>query len=97
MFISVARNSVGERLSRRSMQRIVNKYLEEAQLKHSENRTVTTHGLRHTTGYLFQLMGAPLREIQDFPGHADPRTTSIYAHIVNLWENNPASRLKIAI
>ena len=96
MFISVARNSSGERLSRRSMQRIVNKYLDGASLKHSESRTVTTHGLRHTVGYLLQRLGKPLRVIQEALGHADPRTTAIYAHIVNLWDNNPFSSLALS-
>ena len=93
MFISVSPNSAGGRLTRRSMQRIVNACLEAAALKHSESRTVTTHGLRHTVGYLLTAIGKPLRVIQEFLGHADPRTTAIYAHIFNLWENNPASSL----
>ncbi len=93
MFISVSRNSAGGRLTRRSMQRIVNGYLEAAALKHSESRTVTTHGLRHTVGYLLTKAGKPLRVIQEILGHADPRTTAIYAHIVNLWQNNPLSVL----
>lgn len=100
MFINLSRNiSDGKenRLTRTSMQRIVNGYLEQARLKHSENRTVTTHGLRHTVGYLLTLMGRPLREIQDALGHADPKTTAIYAHIVNLWENNPFSKLNLNI
>ena len=95
MFVSVSRNSYGGRLTRRSMQRIVNCYLEEAELKESESRTVTTHGLRHTVGYLLQLAGSPLREIQEVLGHADPRTTAIYAHIVNLWSHNPLCRLSV--
>ena len=100
MFISVSRNisqNSENRLTRRSMQRIVNACLEAAALKHNENRTVTTHGLRHTVGYLLQLQGRPLREIQEALGHADPRTTAIYAHIVNLWDNNPFSRVSIAV
>ena len=100
MFINLSRNQPPgkeNRLTRTSMQRIVNKYLEEAGLKHSESRTMTTHGLRHTVGYLLTLMGRPLREVQDFLGHADPQTTAIYAHIVDLWDNNPASRLNIEV
>jgi len=83
-------------LTRRSMQRIVNAYLEKAALKESESRTVTTHGLRHTVGYLLTRLKRPLREIQEALGHCDPRTTAIYAHIVNLWDNNPFSRLALS-
>ena len=95
MFISVSRNSDGQRLTRRSMQNIVNDCLEKASLKYSESKTVTTHGLRHTVGYLLTQAGKPLRVIQDFLGHADPRTTAIYAHIVNLWSDNPALSLEL--
>ncbi len=100
MFINLSRNiSQGKenRLTRTSMQRIVNGYLKKAELKHSENRTITTHGLRHTVGYLLTAMGRPLREIQEALGHADPKTTAIYAHIVNLWSNNPFSRLTLIV
>ncbi len=97
MFVSVSRNSDLCRLTRRSMQRIVNAYLEKAALKESESRTVTTHGLRHTVGYLLTQTGKPLRVIQEFLGHCDPRTTAIYAHIVNLWLNNPASSLGLVV
>ncbi len=97
MFISVSRNSDRQRLTRRSMQAIVNDCLEKASLKHSETRTVTSHGLRHTVGYLLTQAGKPLRVIQDFLGHADPRTTAIYAHIVNLWTDNPANALGIML
>ena len=100
MFINLSRNiSEGKenRLTRTSMQRIVNGYLEQARLKHSENRTITTHGLRHTVGYLLTKNGKPLRVIQEALGHADPKTTAIYAHIVRLWDNNPFSSLALSV
>ncbi len=100
MFISFSPNAVSlseNRLRRGSMQRIVNDYLEAAALKHNESRTVTSHGLRHTVGYLLQSAGKPLREIQEALGHADPRTTAIYAHIVNLWDNNPFYGISISV
>ena len=100
MFINLSRNiSVNKenRLTRTSMQRIVNGYLKEAQLKHSESRTITTHGLRHTVGYLLTAMGKPLRVVQEFLGHSDPKTTALYAHIVNLWENNPVNEVEIIL
>ena len=79
------------------MQRIVNRYLQAAELKHSENRTLTTHGLRHSAATELLRMGCPLRQIQEALGHADPRTTAIYAHIVNLWQNNPFSQIAIRL
>ncbi len=100
MFVNLSRNiSQGKenRLTRTSMQRIVNRYLEKAKLKHSQSRTVTTHGLRHTVGYLLTAIGKPLRVVQEFLGHSDPKTTAIYAHIVNLWENNPVNEVEIIL
>ncbi len=100
MFISFSPNVVHKlenRLTRNSMQRIVNGYLDAASLKHNQNRTLTTHGLRHTFACLLHRIGKPLRVIQEFLGHADPRTTAIYAHIVNLWSDNPASDLSLNV
>ena len=97
VFISLASNYYGQPLSRRAMQRIANHYLELAKLKICENRTVTTHGLRHTVGYLMTLAGNSLRVIQDYLGHADPKTTAIYAHIADLWHNNPATTINLRL
>ncbi len=97
VFVSLARNSTGNRLTRRSMQRIVNQYLDKAALKHSQSRTMTTHGLRHTVGYLLTLAGSSLRTVQEFLGHSDPSTTAIYAHIASLWQDNPSSTLKLVL
>jgi integrase/recombinase XerD len=33
--------------------------------------------------------------VQDLLGHADPRTTAIYAHVADRWENNPALNVEI--
>ena len=37
------------------------------------------HDLRHTFGTRMAAAGAPLRAIQEWLGHSDYRTTSIYA------------------
>ena len=63
-------------------------------LKHTNGRTLSAHSLRHTAGTLALRTGSDLRQVQDLLGHADPRTTSIYAHIGDLWENNPASAVE---
>ena len=43
-------------------------------------RTVTFHDLRHTFATRLAAHGEPLRAIQEFLGHADSKTTQIYAH-----------------
>jgi integrase len=42
-------------------------------------RPVRFHDLRHTFGTRMAAVGAPLRAIQEWMGHSDYRTTSIYA------------------
>jgi integrase len=42
-------------------------------------RPVRFHDLRHTFGTRMAAAGAPLRAIQEWMGHSDYRTTSIYA------------------
>ncbi|MGK7880704.1 MAG: tyrosine-type recombinase/integrase [Crocosphaera sp.] len=122
IFISVAHTTRGQRLSRRSIRRIVDKYLQKIGLKELtsklnktpkiggeesksrqktdtnssktrdklQERKLSAHSLRHTAGTLSLRAGASLRQVQDLLGHADPRTTTIYAHIADRWQHNPA-------
>ncbi|MEY2830873.1 MAG: hypothetical protein RLZZ574_131 [Cyanobacteriota bacterium] len=97
LFISTGNNSRGKRISRRGIRTIVDHYLKLADLKHTPGRTISAHSLRHTAGTLALRSGADLRQVQDLLGHSDPRTTSIYTHVGDRWENNPALKLKIDI
>ncbi|MGV2831554.1 tyrosine-type recombinase/integrase [Myxosarcina sp. GI1(2024)] len=89
VFVSLSNNNKGWRLSRRSIREICDQTLVATNLKHTPGRTLTAHSLRHTAGTLALRTGADLRQVQDLLGHADPRTTSIYAHVGDRWEHNP--------
>ena len=43
-------------------------------------RSVKFHDLRHTFATRLAASGQPMRTIQEFLGHADSKTTQIYAH-----------------
>jgi integrase len=43
-------------------------------------RVITFHDLRHTFATRLAASGEPIRTIQEFLGHADAKTTQIYAH-----------------
>ena len=89
VFVSLSNNSKNQQLSRRSIRAIIDRYLVECNLKHTDGRTLSAHSLRHTAGTLALRSGSDLRQVQDLLGHADPRTTSIYAHVGDRWEHNP--------
>lgn len=95
LFVAVGNRAGGKRISRRGIRQIVDGYLTQTGLKHKPGRTLTAHSLRHTAGTLALRAGAELRQVQDLLGHKDPRTTTIYAHVAERWENNPALKLGI--
>lgn len=97
LFTAVGNRAGGKRISRRGIRLIVDKYLNKADLKYNPGRTISTHSLRHTAGTLALRAGAELRQVQDLLGHSDPRTTCIYTHIGDRWENNPALNLDIEL
>jgi integrase len=49
-------------------------------VKRAEVNTVTFHELRHTFGTRMAAAGVPIRTIQRWMGHADMKTTQVYAH-----------------
>jgi integrase/recombinase XerD len=97
LFIAVGNRAGGQRISRRGIRLIVDTYLQQSALKHTPGRTISAHSLRHTAGTLALRAGVELRQVQDLLGHADPRTTCIYAHVADRWVNNPALKLGIEI
>ncbi len=69
----------GIRLSARSMQRIVEKYVKKAKLPIK----ITPHGIRHSFATDLLTSGADLRAIQEMLGHKNISTTQIYTHVTN--------------
>ena len=70
-------NKFGGRLTTRSVQRMLKKYLIAAGLDPS----LTPHKLRHSFATHMLDAGADLRSVQELLGHANLSTTQIYTHI----------------
>ena len=66
----------GQRLDRFDAVRIVRRLGRAAGI----GKRLSPHSLRHTFVVLALDAGAPLRDVQDSAGHADPRTTRRYSH-----------------
>lgn len=85
------------RISPKSVQHIVEKYIEKCGLG---DRGLSTHKLRHTAATLmYQQGGVDVLLIKDILGHENLATTEIYTHIVNSQlkdavSSNPLNKLK---
>lgn len=69
----------GVRLTARSIERAVEKYVKKAKIPVK----ITPHGLRHTFATDLLSSGADLRAIQEMLGHKNISTTQIYTHVTN--------------
>ncbi len=85
-----------ERISRRTVQHIVDKELSASGFA---SKNLSTHKLRHTAATLMYQYGkVDIRALQEVLGHESISTTEIYTHVANeqarqAIENNPLSNI----
>ncbi len=80
MFAGLSKiNTKGERLTPRSVERIIKKYA----IKSGISKKVTPHTLRHSFATDLLQNGADIRSVQMMLGHANVSTTQIYTHVTD--------------
>jgi len=89
---------LGKRISNKTVQWTVKKYLSEAGL---DNRGFSTHKLRHTAATLMYQSGdVDIRVLKDILGHEQLTTTQIYTHVSDkgmeaAMNKNPLHNVKL--
>jgi len=82
------------RLTRTRIRAIINRYLRMAGLK---RRGISNHALRHTAATLGYLHTGDLRAVQELLGHANPKMTARYAHVVDMAKKNPVLFIPVKV
>ena len=91
LFISNSDRNNGQRVTTRTIQRIVKALYKENGIV---SESITTHSTRHTAITLSILNGANVQQAQAMTRHKDINTTMIYFHNINRLEENAESKLE---
>ena len=89
LFLSESNRNTTDRLTTRSVSRIVKGYL----LKIGKGDGYTAHSLRHTTAVQILKTGGSIEEVREVLRHRDVRTTEIYSHDLQRERNRSEQRL----
>jgi len=90
LFISHSDRNYGDRLTTRSISRIVKDNLRAIGL---DDRRLTAHSLRHTAVTFSLIGGASIQEAQTLARHSDINTTLIYAHNLDRISKAPEHKI----
>ena len=94
LFSSTAHKNSGERMTTRSLRRVVKQNLINANLISDR---LTAHSFRHTAATLNLLNGGTMEETQQLLDHSNLNTTLIYSHALDRAKNNSENRIANAI
>lgn len=90
IFASHSTKNIGQKLTTRSISRIVKERLKSIGLN---DPRLTAHSLRHTAITLSLLAGATPQEARIMARHSDINTTLIYAHNINRIKQAPEKKI----
>ena len=90
LFISTSNRNLNGRMSTRSMRQIIKTAMVEAGFN---SETLTAHSLRHTGATLNLQAGADVTEVQQYLRHSDISNTMIYAHMMDMDNNQCSNRI----
>ena len=85
----------GRRISIRTIQAIAETHFKamKAQFLELQNRTVSSHKLRHTFATMQVRAGTDIRTLQELLGHASIQTTQIYTHVGDKQKEEAMNRV----
>lgn len=90
LFASESNRTKGDRLTTRSIRRIVKESLRSIGI---DSEKITAHSLRHTAVTFSLLGGATIQEAQAMARHSNINTTLIYAHNIDRIQNGAENKI----